>query len=168
MTTQEKIAGAQERLQRIYKRRPETAQGGSTTRCVLKEGLLCEVQNGDWRLLVDQPLEMGGDNTAPDPGVYGRASLSACLTQGYVQILAQEGITPTRLEVEVSGRMDARASVGLEGGPSGYQGIAYKVVIEADAPRETIEALLKESERRSPWLYNFLNALPAEREVEIL
>ena len=41
-------------------------------------------------------------------------------------------------------------------------------MIEADAPRETIEALLKESERRSPWLYNFLNALPAEREVEIL
>jgi uncharacterized OsmC-like protein len=167
MTTREKIAAAQERLKRVFSRRPETAQGGSTTRCVLKEGLLCEVQNGDWRLQVDQPLEMGGDNTAPDPGVYGRACLSACLAQGYVMVLAEQGITPKRLEVEVSGRMDARASIGLEGGPSGYQGISYKVVIEADAPRERIEELLKESERRSPWLYNFLNALPAERKVEI-
>ncbi|WP_455373256.1 OsmC family protein [Limibacillus halophilus] len=167
MTTREKIAAAQERLKRIYAKRPEVAQGGSTTRCVLKEGLLCEVQNGDWRLQVDQPLETGGDNTAPDPGVYGRASLSACLTQGYVMVLAEHGITPTRLEVEVSGRMDARASVGMEGGPSGYQGIAYSVVIEADAPRERIEELLRESERRSPWLYNFLNALSAERKVEI-
>ena len=66
-------------------------------RIVLAEkGLACEVEEGPWKFSVGMTEKYGGQNNGPNPGVYGRAALGACLAIGY-------GMWAARLEIPIRG-----------------------------------------------------------------
>lgn len=52
---------------------------------------------------VDMPSEMGGENSQPTPGVFGRAALGSCLAIGYKLHASKMGmpITPDKTRGEI-------------------------------------------------------------------
>jgi uncharacterized OsmC-like protein len=168
MTAQQKIRNAIEHLRKIYGKRPDAARGGSSTKITLRDGLACEAEQGQWRLLFDQPESMGGDNRGPDPGFAGRASLGVCLAQGYAIAFAEHGIETELIEVEVTGSIDMRGFLGVDSVSPGYSGIVCAVTVKSNASPEQIEDALARAEATSPWLTNIREAVPVARELTLL
>jgi len=168
MTSDQKIASAQERLERLFAKRPAAAKGAGVTKTVLREGLVCEASDGPWRMTFDQPENYGGEDRAPNPGFAGRAAVGACLVQGYAIAFARAGIALEHLEVEVTGESDMRGNLAMAEVAPGYQQLTCKVSIKTGAPSERVEELLSEVERHSPWVYNMTASLPLKREVTLL
>lgn len=168
MDAQQRIRAAFDHLRFVYTTRPGAARSASSTRVTLRDGLACEAEEGQWRLLFDLPESMGGDDRGPDSGFAGRAALGVCLAQGYAVAFAQHEIEPERLEVEITGSIDIRGFLGIASVSPGYSGIHCKVTVKANASREQIEDALAEAEARSPWLTNMREKVPVEREFTLL
>src|SRR5262249_15989314 len=62
----------------------------------------------------DEPLELLGANTAPNPQEYLMAALNACIMVGYVAGAAVNGIALSKVEIETSGLLDLRGFLGLD------------------------------------------------------
>ena len=77
MTTQAKIKQAIERFEDVIRKRPTAGQFSSTTTARLTSGLACELEEGPWKFLCDEQETLVGEDTGPDPGVYGRAAIAA-------------------------------------------------------------------------------------------
>ena len=67
-----------ERNARVVELRPERGRYTSVTKVRLRDGLTCDIEDGPWKLVGDEPENMGGENAGPDPGVFGRAALGSC------------------------------------------------------------------------------------------
>ena len=76
------------------------------TKITLRPGLACDVEDGPWRFSVGMTEKYGGQNTGPNPGVYGRAALGSCLAIGYGMWAARLEIPVRSLTVEVRARYD--------------------------------------------------------------
>ena len=98
--------------------KPSRGQLTCTTRARLVDGLRCEIEEGPWRLAADMPAKAGGDETAPTPGVLGRAALASCLAIGIASWSARLGVPIETLEVEVQADFDARGELGVGGRPA--------------------------------------------------
>ena len=89
----------------------------------------------------DERLELGGDDSAPNPAEQLLAALGNCIAAGYATNAAASGIIIDALRVEVEGHLDLHGFLGLVWGNSGYERIRVSVHIETDAPRELVEEL---------------------------
>src|SRR5262249_18794527 len=68
----------------------------------------------------DEPFELLGRNTAPNPQELLMAALNACITVGYVAGAAGKGITLEKGEGETSGQPALRGVLGMRAaGPPG-------------------------------------------------
>ena len=63
-----------------------------------------------FKINVDEPLELLGENTAPNPQELLMTALNACITVGYVAGAAVKGITLEKVEIETTGQLDLSAS----------------------------------------------------------
>jgi len=85
----------------------------------------------------DEPLELGGSNTFPNPQEYLLGALNACMIVGYSAQCAIRGITLERLEIETTGDIDLRGFLGIDSTVApGYQSLSYIVRIKGDGTRE--------------------------------
>lgn len=76
----------------------------------------------------DEPLELLGRNTAPNPQELLMSALNACITVGYVAGAAVKGIALDKVEVETSGTLDLRGFLGIDPAVKpGYDTIRYVV-----------------------------------------
>src|SRR5262245_11358804 len=69
-------------------------------------------QRRDFHIASDEPTELLGRNTAPNPQELLMAALNACMTVGYVAGCALEGIELESLEIETEGKLDLRGFLG--------------------------------------------------------
>lgn len=162
------IKKAQERRIEVYKKRPSSARSTGKTQAKLDSGTRCEIVQDGWTLVCDQSKLMGGEDGGPDPGMFGRGALGACLAQGYAIQLAIQELSFDSICVEVQSEIDGLGSVGIDDAiPPGYQSLRYFVCIESDEDDVALREAIDIADRTSPWLYNFVTALPIEREVEI-
>lgn len=99
---------------------------------------------------VDEPLELLGQNSAPNPQEMLMAALNACIMVGYVAGAAMKGIRLDKVEIETSGELDLRGFLGID--PSvapGYETIRYTVTMKGDGSvaefRKIHETVLKTS-----------------------
>lgn len=116
----------------------------------------------------DEPNELLGQNTAPNPQELLMAALNACLTVGYIVNAAAMGITVHSLEVESDGELDLRGFLGLD--PSvnpGYDEVSYVVRIKADGSEEQINELHQTVTKTSVNLANFSKAIRMVSSLEI-
>jgi len=56
-----------------------------------------------FKIAVDEPLELLGENTAPNPQEYLMTALNACIMVGYVAGAAVNGIALSKVGIETSG-----------------------------------------------------------------
>lgn len=170
MTKTEKIKTALERCQKVFTLRPAMGRSTATSHIRLNQGLSFDVSEGNWKFSVDMPEGIGGDNSAPTPGVYGRAAFGSCLAIGYMMKASLMGLDIKNLEVEVQADFDDGALIGTadKSVPPGYLEIRYAVTVESDEPEEKIMAMLDEGDEHSPYLDVFTRPQKCIRTVNIL
>jgi len=168
MSQTEKIKSAVERSTKALSLKPSLGIGTGISKTQIKNGLLCEIQEGKWNFSVDMPESSGGTALAPTPGVLGRAALGSCLAITYMIKAAQMNVEITSLEVEVQADYNHGGLFGTADVPPGYSEVRYKVTIESDAIEEDILKMLDDADQHSPYLYIFAGAQMCKREVEIV
>ena len=168
MNGHEVIRTALERNAKAVSLRPAVGQGTAVSRARLREGLTCDVQEGDWKLVVGMPQSMGGANEGPTPGVFGRAAFGTCLAISYGLWAARLGVPLESVEVDVSADYDARGELGVSSEVRpGYLEIRYLVRIESSAPEGEVLRVLDTADKYSTFVDVFSNGVPLRREVQI-
>lgn len=148
--------------------RPADGQGTTVSRVRLREGLTCEVQEGDWKLVVGMPRSVGGANEGPTPGTFGRAAFGTCLAISYRMWAARLGVSLEAVEVDVHADYDARGELGISSDVRpGYLAIRYVVRIQSPAPEHDVRRVLDTADRCSTFVDLFTNGVPLRREVQI-
>ena len=98
----------------------------------------------------DHPPVLVGNNKGPTPVEFLLHAIAACLTAGLANIAAARGVTLHRVESTVEGDIDLLGILGLSPEVrNGYQQIRVSFVVEGDATREQLAALVEQSRRRS-------------------
>ena len=114
----------------------------------------------------DEPAGLGGTDTAPNPVEQLLAALGNCLTVGYAANATAAGVAINDLRIELEGDLDLHTFLGLNpGGNAGFQGIRAKVIIDADAPAETIEELHRVVTGTSPVGHTLARAVPIQVDL---
>ena len=121
-------------------------------------------------VVVDEPLHLLGQDTAPAPSETLLAALGACLSVGIQAVATWKGVELTRLEVLLEGDIGNPAAWGAGGAEKtasemGFQEVRVKIIAEADVPRETIDEIVKHANYFSPVANSFRN--PIAMKVEL-
>jgi len=169
MNNANKVKTAVERSKKALALKPALGKGTGVSKVRITNGLSCEIQEGNWKFLADMPESIGGNNTGPTPGVYGRAALGSCLAIGYMMKASEMDIVINHLEVEVQADYDDGALLGTveKNIPPGYLEVRYSVNIESDAPEEKITQMLNDADAHSPYLDVFSRAQKCRRQVNV-
>jgi uncharacterized OsmC-like protein len=100
---------------------------------------------------MDEPVALGGTDTAPNMVENVLAAYGSCLTVGYAMNAARRGMKIRDLKVELEGDLDLAGFLGLSDTvPPGFSGIRAKVHLEADASPAEIRALHEHVLKTSP------------------
>jgi len=155
----ERIAAAIAGLLPVLDSRPEVGRDTDHSVTTIVDGLHCISSEGVWTLETDLSKGVGGDATAPTPGVLGRAALGSCLAMGYTMRAAVLGVPITSLRVTVDADSDVRGMLLLDAQvPPGYTEVRVHVDIESPAPKADVRQVLDEGARIDPYLDVFTRA----------
>jgi uncharacterized OsmC-like protein len=119
-------------------------------------------------LAVDEPFELLGENTAPNPQEYLMTALNACITVGYVAGASVKGITLEKVEIETSGALDLRGFLGID--PTvkpGYERLRYTVRIKGNGTPEQFREIHETVLKTSPNYFNVSQPIPVEATLEV-
>jgi uncharacterized OsmC-like protein len=121
-----------------------------------------------FHVAADEPLELLGENTAPNPQELLMAALNACLMVGYVVGAATRGITLETLEIETHGELDLRGFLGIDAGVRpGYEHVHYTVRISGDGMPEQFRDIHETVLRTSPNYFNVSRPIRIDAELEL-
>jgi uncharacterized OsmC-like protein len=114
----------------------------------------------------DHPTVLVGGDNGPTPVEYLLHGLAACLTAGVANVAAARGIDLDEVTSTVEGDIDLQGILGLDPEVrNGYQQIRVTFAIKADAPAETIRALVQQSIARSAVFDVLTNGVPVSVAV---
>jgi len=168
MESQQKIKEAVSRSIKALSLKPSMGLGTGISRTKIRNGLSCEISEGNYKLIADMPASVGGSVSGPTPGVYGRAAFGSCLAIGYMMQASVANIKIDSLEVEVQADYDDGALFGTSSSAPGYLEVRYTVTVESDAPEDEILKMLDLADKQSPYLDVFARAQKCIRDVNII
>ncbi|MBH3547987.1 OsmC family protein [Pseudomonas aeruginosa] len=123
----------------------------------------------DFTITADEPAELLGTNTSPNPQELLMAALNACMTVGYVANAAAKGVTVRSLEIQTVGELDLRGFLGLDANVNpGYDEVKYIVRIDADGTPEQMEEIHRAVIDTSPSFSNFAKAVRMVPELVLV
>jgi uncharacterized OsmC-like protein len=162
------IAEALARLEAVVRRRPEFARDTNRSTTTLTAGLRCVSEEGSWSLHTDMPPTIGGEGSAPTPGVLGRAALGSCLAIGYQLRAARLGVELTSIRVEIEADSDDAGMLFADADARpGYSAVRYHVEITTNVPDDVVAQILDEGDALSPYRDVFAGATPMTRTSTI-
>jgi len=107
------------------------------------------------KIVADEPCELLGSDSAPNPQELLMVAFNACITVGYVAGAATRGITLNSLEIRTRGELDLRGFLGLSDEVSaGYESIDYEVRITGNGTPEQFEEIHQAVIATSPNYFN--------------
>jgi uncharacterized OsmC-like protein len=81
---------------------------------------------------------------------YVLVGLAGCLTAGVASVAQLRGIQLRSVTATIEGQMDILGILGADPGVrNGFEAITVRFLIDADASREDVEALVAQSQKRS-------------------
>ena len=120
-----------------------------------------------FKLVVDEPEDLGGTDENANPVEYILAGLAGCINVVGHLVAKELGITITKLNIEVTGNINANKLFGLPGDErAGFKQIDLKLVPETDASIETLAEWLRIVQERCPVKDNLTNSTPVHVSVE--
>jgi len=140
----------------VFKARSQW-QGGTRTEVTVDEVHANNVNisspDRQFKLHVDEPPYLGGNDSAPNPVEMMAAGLCGCLTAGIASNAALFGTELEKIQVEVDVHFDVHGVLGLnKAAPNGAIGLHYKVTLKAKDP-SLADKLIRSKEtidRKSP------------------
>lgn len=168
MEDMQRIKIAFERNEKALQLRPTLGKKTAITKVRVRDGLLCEIAEGAWKIVTDMGENRGGTNAGPNPGILGRGALGSCLAMGYMMWAAKLGVTITNLEVEIQADMDVRGEYALAEVPAGYLEVRCLVNVESPAQREEVLRVLDVADEHSSYLDIFRRPQQMRREVRFI
>ncbi|MCS6984345.1 MAG: OsmC family protein [Leptospiraceae bacterium] len=116
--------------------------------------------------IIDEPPQLLGDDTAPNPSEAVLAALGSCISVGIHANLVLHNITLYKLELELEADINITAVWGTgdlsEDKLVGFSEVRVKVFLDADAPREKLEAIVAHADRWSPVANTLRNPVPVK------
>ncbi len=120
-----------------------------------------------FQLDADEPSLLLGNDQGPNPVEYLLTALAACVTTSIVYHAAAKGIRLSSVESRIEGDIDLRGFLGLSDDVHrGYEQIRMFFKIEADAPAEKLEEIVKLGPTYSPVYDTITRAVPVIVELE--
>jgi uncharacterized OsmC-like protein len=119
-------------------------------------------------VVVDEPLHLFGEDTAPAPGEIVLSGLGGCIAVGVTAVATWKGVKLSKLEVFMEGDIGNPAAWGAGGAlektppEMGFQAIRVKVLVEGDAPREVLDEIVQHANFYSPVANSMRNPIPFE------
>ena len=114
-----------------------------------------------FKIFMDEPPELGGQDGAPSPLEIILAAHGGCLSYMTFFIGKELGIDVQGTEVEVTASLDPGKFAGTNRSVrAGYQAINVNIKVHADASPEELRKLKEEVESRCPVSDNLANATP--------
>ncbi|HEV7814346.1 MAG TPA: OsmC family protein [Janthinobacterium sp.] len=116
-------------------------------------------------VVVDEPPHLFGQDTAPAPGEVALSALGGCLAVGITAVATWKQVKLSKLELFLEGDIGNPAAWGAGGAlmqPSqmGFQQIRVKVLVEGDASREELDAIVQQANLFSPVANTMRNPVP--------
>lgn len=116
-------------------------------------------------VVVDEPLHLFGEDTAPAPGEVALSGLGGCLAVGITAVATWKQVKLSKLEVSLEADIGNPAAWGAGGAQMqpaqmGFQDIRVKVLIEGDAPRDVLDEIVRQANFYSPVANTFRNPIP--------
>jgi uncharacterized OsmC-like protein len=107
------------------------------------------------KIVADEPRELLGGDSAPNPQELLMAAFNACITVGYVAGASVKGITLDSLEIRTRGELDLRGFLGLSDAVApGYEAVDYEVLIKGNGSPEQFEEIHETVLKTSPNYFN--------------
>ena len=118
-------------------------------------------------VVVDEPLHLFGENTAPAPGEVALSALGGCLGVGITAVATLRQVRLTKLEIFLEGDIGNPAAWGAGGAEMapaqmGFQAIRVRVDIEGDASRSELDEIVRHANTYSPVANSMRNPIPFE------
>ncbi len=106
-------------------------------------------------ILSDEPRELLGTDTAPNPIELLLSAINACMMVCYVATASARGITLKTCRIETEGELDLRGYLAVdEKVPSGCRRISYSVFLDGDGSAEQYEEIHQAVMATSPNYFN--------------
>ena len=152
------------------------AEGGKADPSAVKTAKCRTVLEGQFRHLnyirnlpphvIDEPPQLLGEDTAPNPTEAVLAALGTCLSVGIQANATARDIALTRLEIELEGDINITAVWGvgdLSEKRLGVSAIRARVEVEGDASRAELDEIVAHATKWSPVANTLIN--PVELSV---
>ena len=108
-----------------------------------------------FKIIADEPHELLGTNSAPNPQELLMSAVNACMMVGYVAQASVRGIRLESCTIETQGELDLRGFLGLDDKvPAGYRRIDYLVTLKGDGTPEQYEEIHQAVMATSPNYFN--------------
>lgn len=121
------------------------------------------VEARGFKMVIDEPENLGGTNDGANPVEYVLAALSGCLNVVGHIVAKEMDFTLRGIEFELEGDLDPAKFSGKDTDErAGYKEIRVKIKPDADADEETLEKWLETIESRCPVSDNIANATPVK------
>ena len=120
------------------------------------------------KIVADEPFELLGGDSAPNPQELLMAAFNACITVGYVAGASLQGITLDSLEIRTRGELDLRGFLGLSDAvPAGYEEIDYEVKIKGNGTAEQFAAIHDNVLKTSPNYFNISRPIRVNATLKV-
>jgi uncharacterized OsmC-like protein len=117
---------------------------------------------------IDEPRELGGNDTAPNPVELILTALGGCQEIVYRAFAAMLGIEIERIEVHAKGYLDLHGFLGLDAKvPPGFSNISFTTRIVSPASEEAISQLATLVEKHCPVQDTLVRAIPVSGKIEL-
>lgn len=116
----------------------------------LPEGLQVETNARGFKILMDEPEDLGGTNTAMNPVEATLCVLGACQTIVASAFAAAQGFTFEEFHVELEGDLDPDGFMGLADVRNGFQEIRFVMHFKTNESQEKTEAFADFIEKTCP------------------
>ncbi len=151
-----------------FQREPGAADATFSVESRQTEGLKSAVTVRQFRVDVDEPAALGGDDTAPNPVEYVLAALASCQEITYRLYADQLGIPLKNVAVSLSGDIDLRGFFAVDDDVRpGYNAIEGTVTLDSDADPADLRRLKAAVDRHCPVLDILRQPTPVSLGLEL-
>lgn len=167
MAHEEHITEALERVDSVFKKRPEAAMDTTKSSAVLAEGFKVNVTEFENTAVVDMSEPMGGGGTGPSPGFYSRTGLISCVAIGIKIAAAMERVPLDSVNVDLEMDWDDRGIFGTDGSPPDPVATRMTISVQSPAPEATVQKIIETGLRNDPFLQMALKPQKIEQTINI-
>ena len=146
---------------------PSAAKATFSADSKITEGMRCEVAMRDHSMVIDEPAELGGSDTGPNPVEVVLAALGTCQEITYRAYAAALGIPLESVSVKLDGDIDLRGFFAVDDSiRPGYETISGTVRLVSSASEDQLQMLRAAVDAHCPVLDILRNPVPVTLTLE--